>query len=42
VLGLTYVQFMSYIWPLLLISALYITYYVISLDDDEIDIEVKD
>jgi hypothetical protein len=42
VLGLTYVQFMSYIWPLLIISALYITYYVISLDDDEIDIEVKD
>lgn len=42
VLGLTYVQFMSYIWPLLLISGLYITYYVVSLDDDEIDIEVKD
>jgi hypothetical protein len=42
VLGLTYVQFMSYIWPLLLISGLYITYYVISLDDSEIDIEVKD
>ena len=42
VLGLTYVQFMSYIWPLLLISALYITYYVISLDESEIDIEVKD
>jgi hypothetical protein len=33
---------MSYIWPLLLISGLYITYYVISLDDSEIDIEVKD
>jgi hypothetical protein len=42
VLGLTYIQFMSYIWPLLLISGLYITYYVISLDDSEIDIEVKD
>ena len=42
VLGLTYVQFMSYIWPLLLISALYITYYVLSLKDDEIDIEIKD
>jgi hypothetical protein len=42
VLGLTYVQFMSYIWPLLLISGLYITYYVISLDDSEIDIEIKD
>jgi hypothetical protein len=42
VLGLTYVQFMSYVWPLLLISGLYITYYVLSLDDSEIDIEVKD
>ena len=42
VLGLSYTKFMSYIWPLLLISALYITYYVISLDDSEIDIEVKD
>ena len=42
VLGLTYTQFMSYIWPLLLISGLYITYYVLSLKDDEIDIEVKD
>ena len=42
VLGLTYVQFMSYIWPLLLISGLYISYYILSLDDDEIDIEVKD
>ena len=42
VLGLTYTQFMSYIWPLLLISGLYITYYILSLGDDEIDIEVKD
>lgn len=42
VLSLTYVQFMSYIWPLLLISGLYISYYILSLDDDEIDIEVKD
>lgn len=42
VLGLTYAQFMSYIWPLLLISGLYITYYILSLSDDEIDIEVKD
>ena len=42
VLGLTYTQFMSYIWPLLLISVLYVTYYILSLDDDEIDIEVKD
>jgi hypothetical protein len=42
VLGLTYRSFMSYIWPLLLITGLYITYYILSLDDDEIDIEVKD
>ena len=42
VLGLTYTQFMSYIWPLLLISGLYISYYVLSLEDDEIDIEVND
>jgi hypothetical protein len=42
VLGLSYTQFMSYIWPLLLITGLYITYYILSLDDDEIDIEVKD
>jgi hypothetical protein len=42
VLGLTYLQFMSYIWPLLLISGLYISYYILSLDDDEIDIEVSD
>jgi hypothetical protein len=42
VLGLTYLQFMSYIWPLLLITGLYITYYILSLEDDEIDIEVKD
>lgn len=42
VLGLTYTSFMSYIWPLLLITGLYITYYILSLEDDEIDIEVKD
>ena len=42
VLGLTYMQFMSYIWPLLLISGLYISYYILSLEDDEIDIEIKD
>jgi len=42
VLGLTYSKFMLYIWPLLLITGLYITYYILSLEDDEIDIEVKD
>jgi hypothetical protein len=42
VLGLTYAKFMAYIWPLLLITGLYITYYILSLDDDEIDIEVKE
>jgi hypothetical protein len=42
VLGLSYSAFMSYIWPLLLITGLYITYYILSLDDDEIDIEVND
>lgn len=42
VLGLTYAEFMAYIWPLLLITFLYITYYILSLDDDEIDIEIKD
>jgi hypothetical protein len=42
VLGLTYMQFMSYVWPLLLISGLYISYYILSLGDDEIDIEVND
>lgn len=42
VLGLTYMQFMSYIWPLLLISGLYISYYILSLKDDEIDIEVSE
>lgn len=42
VLGLTYAKFMAYIWPLLLITGLYITYYILSLDDDEIDIEIKD
>ena len=42
VLGLTYMQFMSYIWPLLLISGLYIGYYISSLKEDEIEIDVKD
>ena len=42
VLGFSYATFMSYVWPLLLITGLYITYYILSLDDDEIDIEVKD
>ena len=42
VLGLTYMQFMSYIWPLLLISGLYIGYYITSLKEDEIEIDVKD
>ena len=42
VLGLSYAKFMSYIWPLLLISGLYIVYYIVTLDDNEIDIEVKD
>lgn len=42
VLGLTYSKFMLYVWPLLLITGLYITYYILSLEDDEIDIEVKD
>jgi hypothetical protein len=42
VLGLTYMQFMSYIWPLLLISGLYISYYILSLKDDEIDIIMHD
>jgi hypothetical protein len=42
VLGLTYATFMSYVWPLLLISALYIGFYIMTLRDDEIDIEVHD
>lgn len=42
VLGLSYVTFMSYIWPLLLITGLYISFYIMSLNDDEIDIEVHD
>ncbi len=42
VLGISYSAFMSYIWPLLLITGLYITYYILSLEDDEIDIEVKE
>ena len=41
VLGMTYTTFMSYVWPLLLISALYIGYYIMTLRDDEIDIEVN-
>lgn len=42
VLGLSYVTFMSYIWPLLLITGVYISFYIMSLNDDEIDIEVHD
>ncbi len=42
ILGLSYMTFMSYIWPLLLITGLYITFYIMSLNDDEIDIEVHD
>jgi len=42
VLGLSYMTFMSYVWPLLLITAVYIAAYIMSLNDDEIDIEVKD
>ena len=42
VIGLTYNEFMGYVWPLLLISALYIAYYITSLKDDEIDIEIND
>jgi hypothetical protein len=42
VLGLTYLEFMSYVWPLLLISGLYISYYILSLKDDEIDIVVNE
>lgn len=40
ILGLSYVTFMSYVWPLLLISFLYIGFYISTLRDDEIDIEV--
>jgi hypothetical protein len=42
VLGLTYVSFMSYIWPLLLITAVYIGYYIFTLKDDEVDIVIND
>ena len=42
VLGLTYSQFIGYIWPLIVISALYIGYYIITLSDDEVDIQIKD
>ena len=42
IIGLTYNEFMGYIWPLLLISALYIGFYIMSLKDDEIDIETTD
>ena len=40
ILGLSYVTFMSYVWPLLLISFFYIGFYILTLKDDEIDIEV--
>lgn len=42
VIGFTYKEFMGYVWPLLLISAIYILYYIITLKDDEIDIEIRD
>lgn len=42
VLGLTYSKFMLYVWPLLVITGLYIVYYILTMEDDEIDIEVKD
>lgn len=41
VLGMSYATFMSHIWPLLLITVLYVSYYIISLKDDEIDIDIK-
>lgn len=41
VLGITYTEFMGYIWPILLITGVYVTYYVLSLKDDEVDIEVS-
>ena len=42
VVGFTYKEFMGHVWPLLLISGLYILYYIMTLKDDEIDIEIKD
>ena len=42
VIGFTYKEFMGYVWPLLLISVSYIIYYIITLKDDEIDIEIND
>ena len=42
VIGFTYKEFMGYVWPLLLISVAYIIYYIVSLKDDEIDIEIND
>jgi len=42
VLGLTYGEFIDYIWPLILISAVYIGYYIVTLEDEEIDIMVTD
>ena len=42
VIGFTYQEFMGLIWPLLLISALYIGYYIMTLKDDEVDLEITD
>lgn len=42
VIGFTYKEFMGLIWPLLLISVLYIGYYIMTLKDDEIDLEITD
>ena len=41
VIGLTYNEFIGFIWPLLLISFGYIAVYIMSLKDDEIDIEIN-
>jgi hypothetical protein len=41
VLGLTYLQFMVYIWPLLLISIVYIGYYIFTLKNEDIDIKIN-
>jgi hypothetical protein len=42
VIGFTYKEFMTLIWPLLLISVLYIGYYIMTLKDDEIDLEITE
>ena len=40
VLGLTYAKFMAYIWPLLLITCLYITYYILFYSVDTFSFSV--